>query len=214
MLQGVIEERANKLLESVLACIGPGELMYGKLLGIGALGLMVAVVWAGCALAAALAPAGSLGDLLRPSLAALGRPGLLAWILFYFLAGYLMIGAAFLAIGSLSDSMQDAQAYLTPLMVLVAVPPSFIVQATLHDPDSRLVQALAWAPIYAPFAMLARLGAGPPLAQLVGTAVELVAFTALELVLLGRLFRASLLRSGQPPRLAAIIRLMLRSPDA
>jgi ABC-2 type transport system permease protein len=214
MLQGVIEERSNKLLESVLACIRPAELMYGKLIGIGALGLLVIAVWAGCALGAALVTTSSLGDLLRPSLEALARPELVAWIAFYFVAGYLVISTAFLAIGSLSDSIQDAQAYLTPLMVLIAVPPSFIVQAALHDPDARLVQALAWVPLYTPFAMLARLGAGAPLWELLGTGAELAGFVVLELVLLGRLFRASLLRSGQPPRLAAIARLMWRRPEA
>jgi ABC-2 type transport system permease protein len=214
MLQGLIEERSNKLLESVLACIRPGELMYGKLAGIGALGLLVVAVWAGCAAVAAVAAQGSLSELLRAALAGLADPWLLAWAGFYFLTGYLMIATVFLAVGSLSDSIQDAQGYLTPLMVLIAVPPSFIVQAALHDPAAALVRVLSWVPIYTPYAMLARLGAGVAWRELAASGALLTAFVALELFLLGRLFRASLLRSGQPPRLAAIARLMLREPES
>jgi hypothetical protein len=53
MLQGVVEERSNKLLESVLACISPAELMRGKLLGLGGVGLGIVLVWTGCGVAAA-----------------------------------------------------------------------------------------------------------------------------------------------------------------
>ena len=49
MLQGSIEERSNKLIESLLACISPEELMYGKLLGGLLVGLIMVSVWAGCA---------------------------------------------------------------------------------------------------------------------------------------------------------------------
>ena len=55
MLQGTIEERSNKLIETVLACISPNQLMYGKLFGTVAVGLTMVAIWAGCAIAAAFA---------------------------------------------------------------------------------------------------------------------------------------------------------------
>ncbi|HEY5409450.1 MAG TPA: ABC transporter permease, partial [Caulobacteraceae bacterium] len=89
MLQGVIEERSNKLLESVLACIRPADLMHGKLLGLGGVGLTVVAVWTSCAVAAAmLIPGGIVADLLRPSLTALDQPWIVAALIFYFLSGY------------------------------------------------------------------------------------------------------------------------------
>jgi ABC-2 type transport system permease protein len=69
---------------------------------------------------------------------------------------------------------------------------------------------MTWIPIYTPFAMLARLGGGVPIAEAVGSGVLLVAFIWLELLLLGRIFRASVLSTGQRPPLAALIRLMAR----
>jgi ABC-2 type transport system permease protein len=214
MLQGLIEERANRLLEAVLACIRPDELMYGKLAGLGAVGLLVAAVWAACAAAAALAPQGALAGFLAPSFHAFAQPGMLLGVLFYFLAGYVVIATIFLAIGALSESMQDAQAFLTPTIMLVVLPPTFMMQFALRDPDGILVRTLSWIPVYTPFAMLVRLATGVGVAEIVGTGLLLAAFVALELVLLGRVFRQSLLRTGQPPRLAAVAKLMFRRSDA
>jgi ABC-2 type transport system permease protein len=198
MLQGLVEERSNKLIESVLACIKPDALMQGKLVGLGAVGLGIIVVWAGCALGAAFSFPGFAADLLRPSLEALDNPWIVVAMLFYFLSGYVVLSMVFLAIGSVSDSMQDAQAYLTPVIMLVMIPVIILMQAALRSPDEFIVQLLSWIPLYTPFAMLARLGTGVSLAEIVGTSILLVAFIAVELLFLGRLFRASLLSAGKP----------------
>ena len=213
MLQGLVEERANKLLESVLACIRPQDLMYGKLLGLGAVGLTVAAVWSGCAIGAALSAPGVVADLLRPSLEALDQPWIVAALIFYFVAGYLVLAMLFLAIGSLSDSMQDAQSYLMPVMMVIMLPVIMMMQAALRSPDAAFVHVLSWIPLYTPFAMLARMGQGVPAVEMAGTGVVLAAFVVLELVLLGRVFRASLLAAGQPATPAVLARLMFRRPE-
>jgi ABC-2 type transport system permease protein len=213
MLQGLIEERSNKLIESVLACIRPADLMYGKLIGLGGVGLCIVTVWAGCAIGAAFAAPGVVSDLLRPSLAALDDPWMIAALLFYFLSGYLVVSMLFLAIGSLSDSMQDAQSYLAPVIMLIMLPVVMVMQATLRSPDSILVHVMSWIPLYTPFAMLARLGSGVPLTEMLGTGAVLIAFMGLELLLLGRLFRASLLSSGQPTRAELFGRMLMQSAD-
>jgi hypothetical protein len=71
-----------------------------------------------------------------------------------------------------------------------------------------LLEVLTWVPIWTPFAVIARLGTGIPTLEVVGTAIVLAAFTAIELVLLGRLFRASLLSQGQHPGLREVIARM------
>jgi ABC-2 type transport system permease protein len=213
MLQGVIEERSNKLLESVLACIRPGELMYGKLLGLGAVGLCIVAAWAGCAVAATFSAHGAVSDVLRPSLQALDQPWMVAAMILYFLSGYLIISMIYLAIGSLSDSMQDAQGYMMPVIMVIMLPIIFLIQASLRSPDAAFVHILSWIPLYTPFAMLARLGAGVPLPEMLGTGVLMIVFVALELVLLGRVFRASLLSAGQPAKPAVFIKLMFQPQD-
>lgn len=212
MLQGVIEERSNKLIESVLACIKPDALMQGKLVGLGAVGLMIMAVWAGCGLAAAWWFEGFAADVLRPSLESLDDPLLIAAMAFYFLSGYLVLSMLFLAIGSVSDSMQDAQSYLTPVILLIMIPVVMVMQAALRSPDEFVVQLLSWIPLYTPFAMLARLGTGVSVAEILGTGALLLVFMWLELVFLGRLFRASLLGAGKPGWKGIVA--MVRKPTA
>ena len=78
MLQGTVEERSNKLLETVLACVSPEELMYGKLLGTIAVGLSMILVWVLCGVGAAYATHGAIADMIRPALAPLTSPGTIA----------------------------------------------------------------------------------------------------------------------------------------
>jgi len=136
MLQGVIEERSNRLLEAVLACVEPRELMIGKLIGLGAVGLTIVAAWIGCALLAAFSIDGAVADYLRPSLAALNQPWMILVLAYYFFCGYLMLAMLYLTIGSLSNSMQDAQAYLMPVMMAVLVPVMLIANSIILNPDS------------------------------------------------------------------------------
>jgi ABC-2 type transport system permease protein len=212
MLQGVIEERSNRLLEAVLACIEPREMMLGKLIGLGAVGLTILAAWVGCALFAAFAIEGAIADYLRPSLAVLNQPWMILAMIFYFFSGYLILAMAYLTIGSLSNSMQDAQAYLMPVTMGVLLPVMLMVTSTLQNPGGWLPQVMSWIPVYTPFAMLARLGTGVSVTEILGTGLLLVVFVTVEMILLGRVFRASLLGTGQPPKLGAFLKLMFK-PD-
>ena len=209
MLQGVIEERSNKLLESILATIRPADLMYGKLLGLGAIGLTILAVWVGAAAGAAFFVQGMVADIVKPSLAALDQPWIIIAMLFYFLAGYLIISMLYLAIGALSNSLQDAQSYLMPVIMIIMLPVIFMMLSVVQQPNGIFPIIMSWIPLYTPFAMLARLGAGVGFMEVLGTGLMLTAFVALETLLLGRLFQASLLRTGQPPKLGAFLGMMM-----
>jgi len=206
MLLGTIEERSNKLLESILACIDARELMYGKLLGVVGLGLTAVVVWAGCAVGAAYGFHGELADFLRPALSSLQSPWAGAGLVLYFVCGYVMIAMILLAVGSVSNSIQDAQGYLQPLMMVLLVPYILMISTLVRDPHSIIVEIMSWIPLYTPFAMLARLGSGVPMWEIAGTTVVMVAFVIFELWWLGRVFRNNLLNTGQPPRLSGLFK--------
>jgi len=206
MLQGLIEERSNKLLEAVLACVRPEDLLYGKLIGVLAVGLVMIVAWVGFAIGVAFSVEGAVSDFLRPALTSISSPVIIAALTYYFLAGYLAISMLFLAVGAVSDSMRDAQGYLTPIILAIALPFAAIASSVLQDPDGPLVRILSWIPIYAPFAMMARLGGGVAPAEVLGSGALLAAFIALEFLLLSRLFRATLLQSGQSLGLFSLLR--------
>ncbi|WP_375290579.1 ABC transporter permease [Qipengyuania sp.] len=205
MLQGAIEERSKKLLESVLACISPEELMYGKLLGAVGIGLSMLVVWLGTGAAVAFATQGAIADMIRPALAPITTPGAIATLIFFFLAGYIAISIMFVAIGSMADSMSEAQGYLMPVLLAILLPVTFLLQAIVAGNSGPVVQILTWVPIWTPFAVLARLGLGISTIEILGAGAVLLGFIVLEIIFLGRLFRASLLAQGQKPGLKVII---------
>ncbi|WP_028969345.1 ABC transporter permease [Sphingomonas sp. URHD0057] len=208
MLQGTVEERSNKLLETVLACVSPEELMYGKLLGTIAVGLSMIVAWVGCGIVAAYATHGVIADLIRPALEPLTSPGTIIALIYFFITGYVGVSVIFLAIGGMSDSMREAQGYLMPVLLAILMPITFLLQAIVAGRGGVLVEVLTWVPLWTPFAVLARLGIGIPTWEVIGSGLVLAAFTAMSLVLVGRLFRASLLAQGQRPNLRQVIARM------
>jgi len=210
MLQGAIEERSNKLIETVLACITPNELMYGKLVGTVGIGLSMIATWVICGLFAAFATHGAIAELIRPALEPVSTPGSIAAILLFFVAGYLMVSMIFLVIGVMSDSMREAQGFLTPVLLVIMLPVTLLVQAVLRDTGGPIIEALTWIPLYTPFAVLARLGAGIPTWEMLGSGATLLLFIVIEIVALGRIFRASLLSGGGRPSLAELARLVRR----
>jgi len=212
MLQGMIEERSNKLLEAVLACITPDDLLYGKLLGVLGVGATMIVAWIGFALAAAFGVQGVVADFLRPALASLNSPWIAAALIFYFVFGYLCISMLFLAVGAMSDNMRDAQGYLTPIIMGITLPFVLMMTTMLQNPESALPRIMSWIPVYSPFAMMARLGSGVSPWEVAGSAAVLGVFVAVELALLGRLFRASVLSAGQPLRLRDLPKVLRARP--
>lgn len=211
MLQGVLEERSNKLLESILACISPDQLMKGKLFGLAATGLLLITAWVGVALLlAAYLIQGPVDTSLRLAVAALTQPWMIVALLFYFIAGYLAVSLIFLAIGSVSNSLQDAQGFLMPVFLALMIPVNLMTPVVIRDPGSLFPRVLSWIPIYTPFAMLARLGSGVPLWEFAGSGVLLIAFLALEFALIGPIFESNILSTGQPPKWNAITKMILR----
>jgi ABC-2 type transport system permease protein len=206
LLHGLIEERSNKLIESLLATVTAQELMSGKLLGVAGIGFTIAVTWTVFAVASVgFAPA-DLALVLRPALEPYASVAAVLGLVFYFVTGYLAIATLFLVIGSMSDSMHDAQAYMTPLIVILLAP-LVMIRPAIADPHGLLPVIMSWIPIYTPFVMLGRLGTGVSTVEVVTSSLLLLGFIACELVIAGRIFRATLLRAGQPPKFGALLRL-------
>ena len=208
MLQSTIEERGGKLIEAVLACVTPNEFMYGKLIGTVAIGFTMILTWMVCGFIAAFATQGAIAQIIRPALEPLSSIGSVATILYFFLAGYIMLSLIFLVIGAMSDAMQDAQGFLAPTIMIIMLPFILLAQVILRGSDSIALQVMTWIPIWTPFTVLARLGSGIAPLEIVGAGAVLLAFIILEIIFLGRVFRASLLGSGGRPNLRKAIWLM------
>lgn len=205
LLQSVIEERSNKLLEALMGSMSSTELMLGKLLGIGGVGISVVLIWITITLTTIQLSPNNMSDLLRPGLIELASSGHLIALIFFFIAGYVMVAMAFLTVGSMSDTVQDAQGYLVPLTSILAVP-LFMLKFTIYDPDSQFVAIASWVPPFTPYIMMARMNNNLSTLTILGTAAILLVFLLLEFRLLSRIFAANLLRTGKPLKMRQLLK--------
>ena len=186
---GVIEEKATRMVELLLATIRPSQLLAGKLVGVGLVGiaqltLLYAVRLGALMLSGRQAlPAGTLAAL----------PLLLGW----FALGYALYSSAFAVAGALVSRPEQLQTTLTPITVAV-VASSFVALATLADPGAPLVRVASLFPPLAPMVMPIRTASGSAGAWEQGLAVALtLASTASLVPLAARIYAGAVLRTGR-----------------
>ncbi|MDQ1300770.1 MAG: type transport system permease protein [Chloroflexota bacterium] len=209
LLNNTIEEKSNRLIEVLLSSVTPGELMMGKLAGIGAIGLTLVGTWVLTLLGVLWWKAGPESEVASQLLAVIRTSNLLPAFLVYFALGFLMYSGLILAIGSVCNTLKDAQNYMG-LITMVMMVPLLTMMFIPKDPNGPLATVLSWVPIYTPFVMLNRAAADPPLFDVVGTMILLVVTASLVLWGSGKIFRIGILRTGQPPRLLEIVRWLRR----
>jgi ABC-2 type transport system permease protein len=190
LLTGVIEEKSNKILDTLLTSVTPLEMLAGKLLGVAAVSATLFLFWGalgGALLGMAAERAGD--SILGQVAAAFLEPRLIAAFAVGFVAGYLMYGAIFLALGSLCESIQEAQTLLGPVALVLAMPMLLITPA-LDNPNAPIVEAASWVPLFTPFLLLIRAPSGLGWIEIAGMGVLMIAAVAIVLALAARVFRA------------------------
>jgi ABC-2 type transport system permease protein len=205
LLTNTVEEKSNRIIEVLLSSVSPGQLMSGKIWGIGATGLTIVASWVlfaviGVWLAPKLVPAFGEYNLI----AIVGDPLYIASFLAYFLTGYLLFAAVLVAVGSVCNSLKEAQNLLQPVFLLLMLP-LFAMIPIVQEPNGLMARVFTYIPIYTPFAMMNRASGPPP-------AIEYAITTALILVSLfvafkaaGKIFRVGVLMTGNPPKLKEIL---------
>lgn len=190
LLSGVIEEKSNKILDSLLTNVTPIQLLIGKLLGVAAVSLTLFAFWGVLGGTLLHAAASRLGDSVLGQIAgAFLDPRLLAAFVVGFFFGYLMYGAVFLALGSICESIQEAQTLLGPVALVLAVP-MMLVAPALDNPNAPLVEAASWVPLFTPFMLLIRAPAGLSWLEIGGMAAVMAVATLIVLALASRVFSA------------------------
>ncbi len=207
LLTNTIEERSNKIVEMLLSSVTANQLMLGKLIGIGAVGLTIPVVGLTIGVAASLTVFSGNEIVQQVVQSVLYSP--LVWVyLFYFLCGYVIFAMIYLAIGAISNSIQDAQTFLGPvtLVVMAPLPLMFLV---FQDPNGLAASILTWIPIYTPYAVMLRAASDPPLWEIIGATVFMLVFGGFFVMFMGRIFRRGLLNDS-PPNIKGILKLATR----
>lgn len=203
LLQGLNEEKENRVMEILLSTVTPDQLMLGKLLGLGVAGIAQMGVWMVSAVVLVFGAAIFLEDI--PTV---GLPPLpLILVAFaYFLLGYAFFAALMAALGAVTTSQRESQ-QLTVIVILPAVTPFWFSFAIIDNAAGILPQIMTYIPFTAPTMSLARLALdaiGPP--EIAASLIALVISVVVAVKLAQRLFRSYLLVYGHRPPLKQLLK--------
>ena len=193
LLTSMLEEKLNKLLEMMLATTRFSEIILGKLLGVAALTLsmMAPYIIVGISGVIIYVAFGADQDVVKGLLSAFNAK-MIIFLIIYLILGYILYGAFFIALSSLSSSMQDAQTLTTPLLfILMACVP--VIFFGMSAPDSPLLRIATFIPFSAPFASIVRLPSDPPLWELLLSTAFLTLLCIGTIAIAGRIFRFGVL---------------------
>jgi ABC-2 type transport system permease protein len=201
LMQGVIEEKMQRIAEVLLGSVGPFSLMLGKLIGMAGVSLTMASVY----LAGAYAAIGYYGY------AEYLPAEIIAWFLIYQVLAVFMFGSIYAAVGAACTDMKEAQALLAPVTLLIMVP-LFVWVNVVREPTSMFATVASLIPTATPMLMVARLAVPPGIPwwqPVLGVALVLAATVACVYAA-GRIFRVGILLQGKAPRLGELARWVIR----
>jgi ABC-2 type transport system permease protein len=198
MIQGVSEEKENRVIEVILSSIDARSLLLGKLLGLGATGLLQLAIWLTMALLPAL--------VLIAGLAL--SPVIVILCLAYFILAFLLFGTLITGTGVLGTNAKDMQQYGMFWAIGAAIPMPFI-EVLLRDPNGTTARILSYFPLTSAVTMMLRIGTGDvPWWEIPLTLLLLAVSVWVTLRFAARVFRTALLMYGKRPTFVEIFRWM------
>jgi ABC-2 type transport system permease protein len=196
---GVVEEKQSRVVELLLATIKPAHLLAGKVIGLGAAGLLSMLILG----LIAAGGASAFGLLTLPTAAA----GMLVMVLVWYLIGFFLLAAVYAALGSTVSRQEELQPLIAPMVFILIIPFILTVNVLPQDPRSPLIAVLSYIPFLSQTVMPARYASGAADLWEVGVSA-LIAIAAIAVVvrLAARIYRNSILRTGSRVSLLEAIR--------
>ncbi|MCA0458901.1 MAG: ABC transporter permease [Chloroflexi bacterium] len=208
LMGGIVEERSNRIMEILVTSITPTQLLMGKILGLGVLGLTQLVVWGGAGLILI-----NVGQQF-PFLNGISFPlDLMVVFVIFFLVSYFLLASLMAGIGAVVGSEQESRQFAS-LISLILVIPFFFLTTFINNPNSNLALALSFIPFTSPITILLRMGFGSvPFWQIAVSLLILLVTTLFVIWASARVFRWGLLLYGKRIGIRQLIRVIWSSPE-
>jgi ABC-2 type transport system permease protein len=200
VLRGVIEEKQSRIIEVLLSSVKPFQLMLGKLIGIGLVGLTQYAIWATFALlisGVAAAQAVTVSSITFPKIPI----SLMIFFVIYFLLGYFLFATFYAMVGAMVSSEEDGQQMTMPITMTIVIPMALSTVVMRH-PDSLSATILSLIPFFSPVLMFLRMAIQPPPWWQIALSLVLLISTILGAVwLAAKIYRVGMLMYGKRPTL-------------
>ena len=202
LFNGVLSEKSNRVIELLLSSVSHTQLLAGKIVGLGCLGLFQILIWMG------LTYLLTIGQVLRPEqvdFLTLKNAALFIW---YFALGYLFYASIFVGIGSLFSDPEDAH-HLNQFMRILSILPVALALVVVVYPNALFVRILSFIPFLTPTIMILRtpIVDVPMMDYLISSAIMVLSFL-FNIVAGGKLFRVGSLMYGKKPSLKTVLQLL------
>ncbi len=215
ILRGVLEEKTTRVAEVIVSSVSTDVLLAGKVIGVGAVGLLQQAVWLGSAAALYQFRAQIFATFGMPAMPNLPLPAvppsLIVALVLFFIFGYGLYAALFAAVGAMVSSQEDANQAAQPIIMLLVFSIIF-AQPVMMNPTSRLAEIVSWVPFSAPIMMPMRMSAiSIPWYELAGSLTGVAVTCALCVWLSARIYRVGLLMYGKRPTMRELARWIRQS---
>lgn len=212
IMMSVVEEKSSRIMEILVSSLSPFQLLLGKIVGVGAVGLLQLSIWAGTAMVLTtyrLQLAGVLGvsptemsDIPIPTIA----PSLLIIFLLFFVLGFMLYAGAYAAVGAMCNSQQETQQVQMPVTLFIGLG-LVSMFALLGDPNGQLARILTFVPPIAPFVTPVRHSlTALPLATVVASAAATIVGILAVTWVAARIYRVGILSYGKRPTARELLR--------
>jgi len=207
IMNGVIEEKSNRVVEVIVSSIPTSYLFAGKLLGVGGAGLTQVLVWVLTMAGVGAYGTAATGGVAMPELS----PLLLVSFVVFFLLGYFLYGSLYAGVGSAVNTQQEAQSLALPVMMPLVLGFVFF-PAVLGSPDSAFSVTLSLIPFFTPMLMFLRITAVTPPAWQIALSVGLTLATVMAMTwAASRIYRVGILMYGKRPTFPEMLRWIKES---
>ncbi|HEY9003547.1 MAG TPA: ABC transporter permease [Mucilaginibacter sp.] len=201
VMRGVIEEKTSRIIEVIVSSVKPFQLMAGKIIGVGLVGLTQFVIWIGLSTAISyyLGIKGGMGGQMTVFIHSLGANAAyeLSCFVFYWITGFLLYSALFAAVGSAVDSETETQQFMFPITLPLLFTYILCVSYLFTVPDSPLAVWLSIIPFTAPVAMMMRLPFTPAPWQVATSMVLMIVGFIFTTYVAARIYRVGILMYGK-----------------
>ncbi|MDI9483880.1 MAG: ABC transporter permease [Bacillota bacterium] len=207
---GVAEEKSSRIMEVMVSTVRPVELMLGKIIGVGSLGLLQYFIWIGTGLVMnSMGRAGAIAALLGSSGQLSSIPlDIVMWFGLYFILGYFFYASIFAAAGALVSRVEEVSQVVSIIMMLIIVG-FFAAYISFLNPNSTLAVVTSLVPFTAPMVMFARIVLGSPgLIEVIASVLIMLVSVFLGAWFSGKIYSIGILLYGKRPTLRQVIRLV------
>lgn len=209
LMNGVVEEKTTRIMEILVTSITPMQLLLGKVIGLGLLGLTQMIVWG-----VGMALLFTFGQTIPMLQGVVVPTDLLVLFFVYFVLSYFLLSSLMAGIGAVMGSEQESR-QISSIVSLLWVLPFFFFTSFITDPNGTVPLILTLVPFTAPTTVLLRTGfAAVPVWQILLSLAILFITAIFTVWASARIFRWGLLRYGKRVSVGELLRVIRKSPEA